>query len=87
MSEKIKPHIEHDLSQQEKEKLGSVIAEYLSEKPNHPAEFIDKDLDNILNRYVEKGPELSPDVKIALRNAIRRLLGIEWDTKLEEKSG
>jgi len=80
MSEKFRPHSEeentHEVSPQETENLNAVIEGYLAERTDPLTEVIDGDIDDILARYMEKGPELSPDVKASLRKAIHRMLGI-----------
>ncbi len=62
---------------EEREKLDTTIEGYLAERTEPLTEVIDGDIDDILARYMEKGPELSPDVKASLRKAIRRMLGIK----------
>lgn len=62
---------------EEREKLDTTIEGYLAERTEPFTEVIDGDIDDILARYMEKGPELSPDVKISLRKTIRKMLGIK----------
>jgi len=81
MPEKFRPRSEeennHEVSPQETENLNVAIEGYLAERTDPFTEVIDGDVDDILARYIEKGPELSPDVKASLRKAIHRMLGIK----------
>ena len=81
MPEKFRPSVEGennpDISPEERENLNLAIEEYLAERPEPLTEVIYGDIDDILARYIEKGSELSPDVKVSLRKAIRRMLGIK----------
>ena len=80
-SEKFRPRSEeeneHELTPQETENLSEAIDGYLTEQPEPLSEVDDGNIDDILARYMEKGAELSPDVKASLRKAIRRMLGIK----------
>lgn len=80
MSEKFRPREEEnspDISPEEGKGLDVAIEGYLAEQPEPFTEVVDGNIDDILARYMEKGPELSPDVKASLRKAIRRMLGIK----------
>ena len=57
------------------ERLGQVVDDYLEDNPGF-SEVTDKDVDEILARLIEKGAELSPDVRRSLRRAAHHLLGI-----------
>lgn len=63
------------LPQETEEQLRNAVKGYLEGHPGF-VEILDKELDDILSRLVEKGAELSPDVKRSLRKAAHFLLGI-----------
>jgi hypothetical protein len=66
---------EAEFSEEAQAEIKTVSDAYL-EEVGFSGKFQDKDIDTILARYTEKGPELSPDVKTSLRKAIRRYLGL-----------
>ena len=76
MSEKLK-HFEREHSPEEMEQLTSKVEEYLLDRSEPLVEVTDRDIDSVLSRYIEKGAELSPDVKVSLRKAIKKIFGVK----------
>ncbi len=66
-----------EISNSEQERADAVVEEYLTEKGDSFTEIIDPDdVDKVLARLIEKGPELDPMVRASLRKAVRRALGL-----------